>query len=123
MKEGLIFMNYVYASRTGNVEKLIQALNLDALKLTDGTETADGDFILFTYTDGHGIVPPVVDLFLKSNGTRLKGVIVSGNMQRHADTFCAAGQIISDTYNVPVIAQVDGAGDSFDHKSILIKLK
>ena len=116
-------MNYVYASRTGNVEKLVQALELDALKLADGTEKMDGDFILFTYTDGHGIVPPVVDLFLKANGSHLKGVIVSGNMQRHADTFCAAGQIIADTYNVPVIAQVDGAGDSHEQKAILAKLK
>lgn len=116
-------MNYVYASRTGNVETLVQALGLDALKLTDGTETVDSDFILFTYTDGHGIVPPVVDRFLKSHADKIKGVIVSGNMQRHADTFCEAGKIISEQYHVPVIAQVDGSGDSYERKAILAKLK
>ena len=41
-------MNYIYASRTGNVEKLIQSLGLEAKKLADGTEKAEGEFILFT---------------------------------------------------------------------------
>lgn len=31
-------MKYIYASRTGNVEKLIQSLGLEAKKLADGTE-------------------------------------------------------------------------------------
>ena len=78
-------MKYIYASRTGNVEKLIQSLGLEAKKLADGTEKAEGDFILFTYTDGRGIVPPVVEQFLKENHSLLKGVVVSGNMQRHGD--------------------------------------
>lgn len=115
-------MKYVYASRSGNVEKLVQTLELEALKLKDGTETVGEDFILLTYTDGRGEVPPVVASFLKSNGFHLKGVVVSGNMQRHADTFCGAGQIISEEYGVPVIAQVDGAGDIYDHRSIRAKL-
>ena len=59
-------MKYVYASRSGNVEKLVQTLELEALKLKDGTETVGEDFILLTYTDGRGEVPPVVASFLKS---------------------------------------------------------
>ena len=84
-------MKYVYASRSGNVEELVHVLGLEAMKIKDGTETMDQDFILFTYTDGRGVVPPVVTAFLKENHSYLKGVIVSGNMQRHGDTFCGAG--------------------------------
>ena len=113
-----MIMNYIYASRTGNVEKLIQSLGLEAKKLADGTEKAEGEFILFTYTDGRGIVPPVVEQFLKENHSLLKGVVVSGNMQRHGDTFCAAGEIIAKEYQVPVIAQVDGAGNEWDYRQI-----
>ena len=76
-------MKYVYASRSGNVEELVHVLGLEAMKIKDGTETMDQDFILFTYTDGRGVVPPVVTAFLKENHSYLKGVIVSGNMQRH----------------------------------------
>lgn len=115
-------MKYVYASRSGNVEELVRILGLEAMKIKDGTEKADQDFILFTYTDGRGVMPPVVADFLKENHSCLKGVIVSGNMQRHGDTFCGAGQVISEMYGVPVIAQVDGVGDSYDHRAIRGKL-
>ncbi len=103
-------MNYIYASRSGNVEELVRSLELNAWKITDGTESVNEPFILFTYTDGHGQVPPVVSSFLERNHGYLKGVIVSGNMQRHGDTFCEAGTIISKKYGVPVIAQVDCQG-------------
>ncbi|MDO4268772.1 MAG: class Ib ribonucleoside-diphosphate reductase assembly flavoprotein NrdI [Eubacteriales bacterium] len=115
-------MKYVYASRSGNVEKIVQALGLEALKLQDGSEKAGEDFILFTYTDGKGVVPAVVDKFLKENHGHLKGVVVSGSMQRHADTFCAAGQLIAKAYGVPVLAEVDGAGKEEDYKEIQKKL-
>ncbi len=115
-------MNYIYASRSGNVEELVRSLELNAWKITDGTESVNEPFILFTYTDGHGQVPPVVSSFLERNHGYLKGVIVSGNMQRHGDTFCEAGTIISKKYGVPVIAQVDGSGDSYDKKAIRAKL-
>lgn len=41
-------MNYAYASRTGNVESIVNTLGLDAVRINDGSETMDGDFILFT---------------------------------------------------------------------------
>lgn len=115
-------MDYIYASRSGNVEELVHSLGLNARKIKDGTESVNEPYILFTYTDGHGQVPPAVSSFLERNHEYLKGVIVSGNMQRHGDTFCEAGTIISEQYGVPVIAQVDGSGDSYDQKSIRAKL-
>ena len=44
-------MKVVYASRTGNVESIISKLGIeDALKVEDGSETVEEDYILFTYT-------------------------------------------------------------------------
>ena len=58
-------MKVVYASRTGNVESIISKLGIDdALKIEDGSETIDEDYVLFTYTDGFGDVPYEVDEFL-----------------------------------------------------------
>ena len=105
-------MKYVYASRSGKTEKLVQSLNLEALKIQDGSEVIGEDFLLFTYTDGNGIVPKVVIEFLKHNGSNLKGVIATGSMARHADTFCFAGDIIAKDYQVPCLGKIDGAGDN-----------
>ena len=66
-------MKYVYASRHGKTEKLVQALGLDAVKLEDGTAAMSEDFIIFTYTDGKGIVPKIVEDYLKTCGDKLKG--------------------------------------------------
>ena len=42
-------MKVVYASRTGNVESIISKLGIeDALKIEDGSETVEEDYILFT---------------------------------------------------------------------------
>ena len=41
-------MKVVYASRTGNVESIISKLGIeDALKVEDGSETVEEDYILF----------------------------------------------------------------------------
>ena len=86
-------MKYAYASRTGNVESIVNALGLDATVIESGSETMDDDFILFTYTDGFGDVPMEVESFLMTNGTKLKGVIVSGDLG-YGDAYCKAGDKI-----------------------------
>ena len=54
-------MNVYYASRTGNVESMINKLGISATKIEGGDEVADEDFILITYTDGYGDIPAEVD--------------------------------------------------------------
>lgn len=111
-------MKYVYASRSGKTEKLVAALNLEGIKITDGDQVIGEDFILFTYTDGKGIVPPVVVKFLKNNKDNIKGVVATGNLERHAETYCVAGDIIAEEYNVPCYGKVDGAGDQDMHNKL-----
>ena len=112
-------MKYVYASRSGKTEKLVASLGLEGIKIEKGIEPIGEDFLLFTYTDGNGIVPPSVIRFLKNNSENLKGVVATGSLERHADTFCFAADIISKEYNVPVLGKVNGAGD----KDEVAKLK
>lgn len=102
-----INMNYIYASRYGNTEGLVKALNLNALRIVNGDEKSDKDFVLFTYTDGNGIVPGIVNKFLKSNYQHLKAVIALGNKAHHPQTFAVAGDKISNEYKVPLLAKVD----------------
>ena len=115
-------MNYVYASRTGNVESLIAKLGLDAIRIDDGSESVDGEFILFTYTDGYGDVPIEVDTFLTANFMNLRGVVVSGS-QDYGDAYCKAGDVIAEQYDVPVLHKVENAGTDEDVQAILAALK
>lgn len=106
-------MKLVYASRTGNVQKLVDRIStVDALKIASGEESVQEDYILITYTDGAGIIPPAVEKFLDANHAGCKGVAVSGNSERHPNTFCFAADKITDKYKLPVIAKFEKDGDA-----------
>ena len=104
-------MKYAYASKTGHVEKIVQKLGLaDAIKITDGTETVEDDYILFTYTTGKGKTPKQVEEFLSHN-KNIQAVVGSGSRSKsHVDTFNFAADNIGKQYNVPVLARLDGTG-------------
>lgn len=118
-------MKIAYASRMGHVEGIIKRLGItDALKIEDGTEKIDGEYVIFTYSDGKGIIPKIVESFLQSN-PGVKAVVGSGSMARHADTFNFAAVKISEAYGVPLIAKLDMDGTDEDISMIkdeLIKL-
>ncbi len=112
-------MKYVYASRTGNVESIVTNLGLDALRIEDGTESIDDDFVLFTYTDGAGDVPPEVSDFLSSNGSHIKGVVASGDADTFGeDLFCLSADKISEEYGCPILAKVQLDGTEEDMETI-----
>ena len=110
-------MKIVYASRTGNVESIVSQLGVDALRITDGSESVAEDYIIFTYTDGYGDVPGEVQAFLEGNAANLKGVVVSGDLA-YGDAYCGAGDAIAEQYNVPVLYKVENAGTDEDIENI-----
>jgi protein involved in ribonucleotide reduction len=112
-------MKTVFASRTGNVESIIEKLGLtdSALRIEDGSENIAEDFILLTYTDGYGDVPVEVDDFLSVHSDHLKGVIVSGD-QSYGEAYCGAGTVISEQYDVPVLYNVENDGTDEDIQAI-----
>lgn len=106
-------MKLVYASRTGNVQKFVDRIGAaDPLKIASGTESVKEDYILITYTDGVGIIPPAVEKFLDANQETCKGVAVSGNSERHPDTFCFAADKIAEKYGLPILAKFEKDGDA-----------
>ncbi|MCR5545132.1 MAG: class Ib ribonucleoside-diphosphate reductase assembly flavoprotein NrdI [Lachnospiraceae bacterium] len=111
-------MRIVYASRMGHVEGIVERLGIkNALKIESGKETINEDYVLFTYTDGNGEVPAIVDSFLSAN-SGIKAVIGSGSLERHPNTFNFAADKIAEKYNVPVLAKVDMDGTEYDLKDI-----
>ncbi len=54
-------MKIAYASRTGNVQSIVERLGVeDAINVVD-EPTINEDYIIFTYTDGYGEVPADVE--------------------------------------------------------------
>lgn len=105
-------MKLVYASRTGNVEKLVSRLGTDnVLKITTGDETVAEPVFLITYTDGAGVLPAVVASFVGKNKPYIKAAAVSGNKERHPDTFVGAAKVLSDSYGIPVDITFNKDGD------------
>ena len=114
----------VYASKTGHVEKVIKKLGLtDALKIVDGTEKIDGEYVIFTYTSGKGKTPKPVEAFLAAN-PGVRAVVGSGSTAKsHIETFNFAAENISKAYNVPILAKLDGVGTDEDMAHIKAELK
>jgi protein involved in ribonucleotide reduction len=111
-KKGLNSMKLVYASRTGNVEKLVGKLGAEnALKISNGNETVSEPCILITYTDGVGIIPPAVETFVKNNKDNITAAAVSGNKERHPDTFCFAADKLKDNYGITILTTFNKEGD------------
>lgn len=115
-------MKLVYASRTRNVETLIERLGIDAIKIKTGSETVDGDYVLVTYTDGIGIIPPAVEKFIEGNKAGLKAAAVSGNRDKHPDSFCGAADRIAEKYCVPILARFHREGDDTVDAAIMAML-
>jgi len=108
-------MKVVYASRMGKVEAFVSKLNVeDTLKITTGDEVVDEDFILITYTDGAGIVPKVVERFLVKNHKNMKACAVSGNKDRHPNTYCMAADVINKEYGTKVLVRFQNEGTDSD---------
>ena len=106
-------MKLVYASRTGNVEKLVKEVNAtDVLKLSTGEEEVEDEFILITYNDGEGEIPAIVKNFLDNNAFLCVGVFTSGNALNHPYTYNLAAQKIEEGYGLEILGKFDNDGDS-----------
>ena len=107
-------MKIAYASRTGNVESIVNQLDQDSIYISSGTETIDEPYILFTYTDGWGDVPFEVETFLAINDpSLLQGVVASGDYS-YGDAYCLAGDKIAEAYNSEVLYRVENDGTDED---------
>jgi protein involved in ribonucleotide reduction len=101
-------MMIAYDSRTGNVRKFIDKLQMPAVQI-DETMTLDEPFVLVTYTTGFGQVPEKVMSFLKRNNVWLKGVSASGN-RNWGQHFARSADRIAEMYGVPVLCKFELSG-------------
>ena len=116
-------MKVVYITRTGNVEMFVNKLGIgDILEVRDGSEIVDEDFVLVTYTDGYGELPEELEEFLTNNSQHLRGVAASGD-RGYGEAYAMAADVISEMYNVPILAKFEFDGIDEDVELFLAELE
>lgn len=107
-----------FASRTGNVRYIINKIGLPHTEITKELKLHE-PFLLFTYTDGLGSVPQVVDEFMQKNHKHCKGVIASGNSNFGHDVFCQSADKLSKQYRIPIVRKIELRGFAKDYEAII----
>lgn len=107
----------IYHSRTGNTKYVVDKLNLPSRNMIECSNVND-DFILFTYTDGKGVVPNEVLEFIANNYERCIGSIITGNTN-FGKNFGLAGDILKEMYKIPIIRKLDLRGTPKDYEYII----
>lgn len=107
----------VYATRTGNVQSVVAKLGLPAIPIEQALSITK-PFLLFTYTDGLGSVPLVVENYMRQHHMLCKGIIVSGNRNFGHSMFGRAGDLLANYYQIPLVAKLDLRGTAADYEQI-----
>lgn len=102
----------VYDSRTGNVKRFVNKIGMDSLQICEDL-IINRPFAFITYTTDFGKVPDTTLRFLERNHTYMVGVASSGN-KVWGNNFAASADIISNTYNVPILLKFELAGTKRD---------
>jgi protein involved in ribonucleotide reduction len=114
-------MLVVYDSKTGNVKRFINKLNMRAVQIDEQQEVNE-PFVLVTYTTGFGQVPERVNHFLETNHVMLRGVSASGN-RNWGPGFAKSADTISSKYDVPVILKFELSGTNQDRENFVERVR
>lgn len=103
-----------YYSRTGNVKAFVERYlsDYESIDISE-VKTMNTPYVLITPTYDFGQVPEVVTKWLRKNNGCMVGVIASGN-RNWGDLYGHAGDIISDLYEVPLLAKFELRGTIAD---------
>ncbi|MCG7407195.1 class Ib ribonucleoside-diphosphate reductase assembly flavoprotein NrdI [Paenibacillus sp. ACRRX] len=105
-------MLIAYDSKTGNVKRFVDKLDLQCVRVSEDAETNE-PFVLVTYTTGFGQAPQSTMDFLKQRSHLLRGVVSSGNMN-WGMRYGMAADHIAELYSVPVLMKFELSGTRKD---------
>lgn len=110
-------MRIVYYSFTNNTKAFVEKYfeDYDPMSIEEGS--ANCPYLLITPTYDFGQIPAVVEEWLEDNHQHMVGVVSNGN-RNWGDMYARAGDLISDSYNVPLILKIELRGNEEDSKII-----
>ena len=110
-------MQIVYYSFANNTKRFVNKLDTELEIVTIDDYNRTEQFILITPTYNYGSIPDSVSHFLELNGSKLLGVISSGN-KNCGDVFAQAGNKIASLYDVPLLHKFEMSGNEKDVKIV-----
>jgi len=102
-----------FDSRTGNIKRFVRKLDLDYVDINNLEKDLDNPFLLVTYTDSVGKVPPTTAKFLRTHKHLCVGVAGSGN-KNWGCHYNKAVDIISNKLKVPIVHKFELSGTKED---------
>lgn len=108
-------MIVVYDSRFGNGKAFAERLGQPTQSITEPIEEA---CILVTRNEGFGKMAQATKEFLDQHKDLVRGVVVNGNKEKHAESFCFAADEIEKTYGLSCLRKIDGQGTDEDVQAV-----
>lgn len=110
-------MRIVYYSFTNNTKAFVEKYfeEYELMSIEEGSVNCP--YLLITPTYDFGQIPSVVEEWLDDNHQHMVGVVSNGN-RNWGDMYARAGDLISDSYNVPLILKIELRGNEEDSKII-----
>lgn len=106
----VLVMKIIYDSRTGLGKQFAQTLGYP---IADVTLSVNEPCLLITRNVGLGLVSKSTKNFLSQYHPFVIGVVVNGN-KRFGKYYCKAGEKINQKYQLPIILNIEGAGNRED---------
>lgn len=108
-------MLIVYDSRFGNGKAFAEKLGNPTQSVS---EALNEECVLVTRNEGLGQIAQATRGFLDKHKDLVRGVVVNGNKERHAETYCFAADEIEKEYGITCLRKIDGQGIDEDVEAV-----
>ncbi|MBE6053661.1 MAG: NrdI protein [Clostridium sartagoforme] len=108
-------MLVVYDSRFGSGKAFAEKLGMPTQSVS---EVLNEECVLVTRNEGLGQITQVTREFLDKYKDLVRGVVVNGSKERHAETYCFAADKIEKEYGINILRKIDGQGTDEDVEAV-----
>lgn len=108
-------MIVVYDSRFGNGKAFAEKLGMTTQSVS---EELNEECVLVTRNEGFGQITKITREFLDKNKDLVRGVVVNGSKDKHAESYCFAADKIEAEYGITCLRKIDGQGNEEDVEAV-----
>ena len=108
-------MLIVYDSRFGSGKAFAEKLGMPIQSVS---EELNEECVLVTRNEGLGEIAQATREFLDKHKDLVRGVVVNGSKERHAETYCFAADKIEKEYGINCLRKIDGQGNDEDVEAV-----
>lgn len=108
-------MLVVYDSRFGAGKAFAEKLGRPSQSVS---EPLNEECVLITRNEGFGQITQITRAFLDEHKDLVRGFVVNGSMERHAESYCFAADKIEKEYGLTCLRKINGQGTDEDAEAV-----